>query len=66
MVCSQSRAPPDVPHAVALLIDHGTGARKRKPAFTGARKTSPFLPSMSLSCPLLTKPAMVLTAREKC
>ena len=40
-------------------------SRKSKPEFMGARKTSPFLPSVSLQRPLQTGLTIVLTEREK-
>ena len=41
-------------------------SRKSKPELMGARKTSPFLPSISLQHPLQTGLTIVLTEREKC
>lgn len=46
--------------------DCAAGARKTKTLQAGTRKQNPFLPAVSIQCPLVTEPNMVLTEKETC
>lgn len=54
------------PHTHAPLTHCAAGARRIKTQHAGTRRQSPFLAAMSIQCPLLTEPNIMLTVREKC
>lgn len=66
LACSWGRHHRRSPHTHPPLTHCAAGARKVKTQHAGTRRQSPFLAAMSIQCPLLTEPNIMLTVREKC